>query len=55
VYRPVSELERYAEEIEKDFEKKPPRTRWEASERIYRMTGVRRSVWSVGKFLKKKV
>jgi len=55
LYRPVSELEKYAEKIEKDFAKKPPKTRTEASERIYRLTGIRRSIWSVGNFLKKRV
>jgi len=55
LYRPVSELEKYAEKIDKDFVKKPPKTRSEASERIFRLTGIKRSIWAVGNFLKKRV
>jgi transposase len=55
LYRPVSELEKYSSEIEEEFEKKPPKTRGEAQERIKRLTGIERSLPVIGKFLKKKV
>jgi len=53
LYRPVSELEKYAAKIEAEFEKKPPKTRGEAAERIKRMTGIERSLPAIGTFLKK--
>jgi len=55
VYRQVSELEKHTAKIEEAFAKNPPKTRTEAAEAIKRLTGIERSVWSVGKFLKKKV
>jgi len=54
LYRPVSELEKFSEQIEKDFEANPPKTRAEAKERIKKLTGIERSLSQVGKFLKKK-
>ena len=54
LYRPVSELEKFAEQIEKDFEEKPPKTRREAQERIKKLTGIERSLPRVGAFLKKR-
>jgi len=52
-YRPQSELEAYRKEIEQEFEIKPPATRREAAVKIEKMTGIKRSVSRVGKFLKK--
>ena len=54
LYRPVSELEKFSEQIEKDFEANPPKTGSEAKERIKNLTGIERSLSQVGKFLKKK-
>jgi len=54
LYRPVSELEKFSEQIEKDFEANPPKTRSEAKERIRNLTGIERSLSRIGTFLKKK-
>ena len=54
LYRPVSELEKYASEIEEELEKNPPKTRAEAAERIKRITGITRSLPAIGTFLKKR-
>lgn len=54
LYHPVSELENFAEQIEKEFEVNPPKTRLEAKERIKKLTGIERDVSRIGKFLKKK-
>jgi len=54
LYRPVSELEKHAEEIENALEKNPPKTRAEAAEIIKKITGITRSLPAVGTFLKKR-
>ena len=51
--RPQSELERYREQIEKEFEDKPPATRREAAVAIEKITGKQRGLTQIGKFLKK--
>jgi len=50
---PQSELEAYREEIEREFAEKPPATRREAAVRIERLTGMKRGLTQIGKFLKK--
>lgn len=52
-YRPQSELEAHREKIEREFEINPPSTRREAAVKIEQMTGIKRSLPRVGKFLKK--
>jgi transposase len=54
LYRPVSELEKYASEIEEELERHPPKTRAEAQERIRRVTGITRALPNIGRFLKKR-
>ena len=51
--RPQSELEVYRTQIEEAFEVKPPATRREAALVIERITGMKRGLTQVGKFLKK--
>ena len=51
--RPQSELEVYRTEIEEAFEAKPPATRREAALVIEEITGLKRSLPQIGKFLKK--
>jgi transposase len=51
--RPQSELEAYRDKIECEFETNPPSTRREAAIRIEKMTGIKRSLPRIGKFLKK--
>jgi len=51
--RPVSELEEYREQIEQYFEKNPPKTRREAALAIEQITGMKRGLTQIGKFLKK--
>jgi transposase len=51
--RPQSELEKHKEEIYADFDKNPPSTRREAAARIEKMTGIKRSITRIGKFVKK--
>ena len=51
--RPQSELEAYREQIEQEFEDKPPATRREAAMAIENLTGMQRGLTQVGKFLKK--
>lgn len=53
VYRQKSELEIHRESIETDFEANPPKTRREASLRIEKLTGIKRSFFRIGVFLKK--
>ena len=50
--RPQSELELYRAQIEEAFEAKPPATRREAALEIERITGIKRGLTQVGKFLK---
>jgi transposase len=51
--RPQSSLEAYRTEIEEEFEVNPPSTRREAAVAIEKITGLKRSLPQVGKFLKK--
>jgi len=51
--RPQSELEAYREQIEQEFEDRPPATRREAALAIEKLTGEKRGLTQVGKFLKK--
>jgi hypothetical protein len=53
VYRHESELESFREVIEKDFDELPPKNNREAAARIEVLTGIKRSVFRVGRFLKK--
>src|ERR1017187_1059967 len=52
VNRPVSEMAAYRELIRESFEKQPVSTVAEAGERIFQLTGLRRGLSQVGKFLK---
>jgi transposase len=51
--RPQSDLEAYRLQIEQRFEEKPPATRREAALIIEEVTGMKRGLTQVGKFLKK--
>ena len=51
--RPQSELENFRQQIEQEFAASPPATRREAAIKIEKMTGIKRSLPRVGKFLKK--
>jgi len=54
-YKRKSELDAYSELIEKEFEKHPPQSINEASDRIETLTGgIKRSLTQVRTFLKKK-
>jgi transposase len=50
--RPVSEMAAYRELIRESFKNQPARTVAEASERIFQLTGLRRGLSQVRKFLK---
>jgi transposase len=50
---PQSALEAYREQIEQIFEDKPPATRREAALVIEELTGIKRGLTQIGKFLKK--
>jgi transposase len=50
--KPVSEMAAFADIIRASFEKQPARTIAEACERIENLTGIRRSLTQVRKFLK---
>jgi transposase len=52
-YQPKSELVQHQGTIEEEFRANPPATVKEATARIEELTGIRRSVHRVGKFLKK--
>ena len=52
VYRPASEMAAYRDLIRESFEKQPACTMAEACDRIFRLTGLRRSPSQVRKFLK---
>jgi transposase len=52
-YRPTSELERYQTSIEHEFRVRPSRSIKEAGERIYKLTGIRRSDSNIEKFVKR--
>lgn len=52
-YRPKSKLEGYTELIKEDFEKSLPSTSAEASERIEKLTGIKRSPTQVRNFMHK--
>ncbi len=51
-HRPVSEMAAYRELIRDSFEKQPARTVAEVGERIFQLTGLRRSPSQVRKFAK---
>jgi transposase len=51
--RPTSDLENHRQTIEQSFREHPPASLKEASERIFQLTGIRRSTTRVGVFLKK--
>jgi len=51
--RPQSVLEAYRDLIESEFEINPPSTRREAATVIERITGIKRGLTQIGKFLKK--
>ena len=51
--QPQSELEEYRAQIEEEFEFSPPSTRREAAVKIEEITGIKRSLPRIGKFLKK--
>ena len=50
---PQSALEAYREQIEQRFEDVPPATRREAALEIEKITGIKRGLTQIGKFLKK--
>ena len=50
--RPVSEMVAYRELIRESFENQPARTVAEAAERIFQLTGLRRGLSQVRKFLR---
>lgn len=52
-YQPASELSKHQGIIEDEFRANPPATIKEAANRIKELTGIQRSEYSVGKFLKK--
>ena len=52
-YQPQSDLEAYAEPLSQAFTEKPPRTIKEAAARIKKLTGVRRGLTQVRKFMDK--
>jgi transposase len=52
VYRPTSAMDASRDQIRESFEKQPARTMAEACDRIFRLTGLRRSPSQVRKFLK---
>jgi transposase len=51
-FKPVSDLAAHADKIRESFEKQPVRTIAEASQRIFDLTGIRRSPTQVRTFLK---
>jgi len=51
--QPQSELEKYREEIERELENNPQATRRGAAIKIEEITGIKRSLPRIGKFLKK--
>ena len=53
LYRPKSELEDYRDEIMKELDKNPARTLRESAVIIENLTGIKRSIPQVRKFLKK--
>ena len=50
---PQSELENFRDQIELELEENPPSTLREASLKIGKISGIKRSLTQVGKFLKK--
>jgi transposase len=52
-YRPQGELEGYRQSIEDEFRKRPPASIKEAGERIFQLTGIRRSDTRVEVFVKR--
>jgi transposase len=54
-HKRTSDLESYSESIESEFAKHPPQSINEASARIEKLTGVKRSLTQVRTFLKKRL
>jgi transposase len=52
-YRPESELEQHKQSIEQKFRERPPASIREAGERIFKLTGIRRSDTRVEVFVKR--
>ena len=52
-YRPKGELEEHRQSIEEEFRKRPPASIREAGERIFQLTGIRRSDTRVEVFVKR--
>lgn len=52
-HRPQGELEQYKQSIEQEFRERPPASIQEASERIFKLTGIRRSDTRVEIFVKR--
>jgi transposase len=52
-YRPQGELEAYKQSIEQEFNERPPASIKEAGERIFTLTGIRRSDTRVEVFVKR--
>jgi len=52
-YRPQSELEKHKLSIEQEFRERPPASIKEAGERIFKLTGIRRSDTRVEVFVKR--
>lgn len=51
-YRPKSDLVTYTDQIKADFEKNPPRCASQARKRIEELTGLKRGITQIRKFLK---
>jgi len=51
-YRPKSELDKYREQVRREFEVRPAKSINEATQRIENLTGLRRSPTQVNRFLK---
>jgi transposase len=53
-HKPECELDAHSELIENEFEQRPPQSINEASDRIEKLTGIKRSLTQIAAFLKKK-
>jgi hypothetical protein len=54
LYKPISELDKYADEIEKAIEERKPQSRREIQDIIKEKTGLNRSLNRIGSWLKKR-
>lgn len=54
LYKPVSELDKYGDEIEKAIEERKPQSRREIQEIIREKTGLNRSLNRIGSWLRKR-